>query len=46
MIHKEILRDKICNIKEFWGNKFVGMWVILKPSLVFNWVMFLGGFSV
>ena len=26
--------------------KFVGMWVIVKPSLVFNWVMFLGGFSV
>ena len=26
--------------------KFVGMWVTLKPSLVFNWVMFLGGFSV
>ena len=26
--------------------KFVGMWVTLKPSLVFNWVTFLGSFRV
>ena len=26
--------------------EFVGMWVTLKPSLIFNWVMFLEGFSV
>ena len=37
---------KICNIEKLLGGiKFVGMWVTLKPNLVFNWVMFLGSFS-
>ena len=29
-------------LKEILGGgiKFVGMWVTLKPSLVFNWLMF------
>ena len=28
------------------GKKFVNEWVTLKPSLVSNWVKFLGDFSV
>ena len=36
----------MCNIKEFKGNK---IWYeendTNKQSLIFNWVMFLGGFS-
>ena len=38
--------NKNFNIKEFEGIKFDTKWVTLKPSLAFNWVMFLGGFSV
>ena len=33
-------------LKKSWKIKFVGMWVTLKPSLIFNRVMFLGEFSV
>ena len=55
---KKILRDNICNIKEFEGVKFVRRnfrerenkidmkKITLKLSLVFNWVMFLKSFSV
>ena len=52
MQYKEILEVKFQYkrikfvMKKILRIKFVGMGVTLKPSLVFNWVMFLGGFSV
>ena len=33
-------------VHRFKEIKFVRMWVTLKPSLLFNWVKFSGGFSV
>ena len=45
--HKEIKKDRNFNIRKVKGGiKFDMKWETLKPSLVFNWVMFLGGFSV
>ena len=34
------------NVKQIKEIKFIGIRVTLKPSLVFNWVMLLRGFSV
>ena len=43
---RKFLKDKICYTKKIWGNKICHEVSDTKSSLVFNWVMFLGGFSV
>ena len=46
LVKEKFKRDKICYIKEIYEVKFDMKRMKLKPSLVFNWVMFLGGLSV